>query len=232
MKEDSLRLFELEPSWHKILEEELKSPYISNLAAHVERERSLEIPIYPPRELVFNAFQKTPFNEVRVVIIGQDPYHGPGQAHGLCFSVPQGVAPPPSLQNIFKELTADIGIPAPKHGCLLKWAEQGVLLLNATLTVRQDQPLSHYGKGWEKFTDSVISKLCYRKEPIIFVLWGKHAQKKYNQLHLDSTSHHFILTAPHPSPLSAYQGFLGCRHFSQINELLTKQGMKTIDWSI
>lgn len=221
--------FELEPSWKKALQGELSQPYMAQLAAYVACERSSGAAIYPPQDLVFNTFWQTPFDQVKVVIVGQDPYHGPGQAHGLCFSVPQGIANPPSLQNIFKEMTADLKLSAtPKHGCLLSWAKQGVLLLNATLTVRQGEPMSHHGKGWERFTDAVIAKLCERSDPLIFVLWGKSAQEKCR--HFKGFSAHHVLMAPHPSPLSAHQGFFGCSHFSKINELLVKQGKKTINW--
>lgn len=228
-----LRLFELEPSWDIALANHLQLPYVASLAAFVERDRASGVPVYPPKELVFNAFRKTPYDKVKVVIMGQDPYHGPEQAHGLCFSVPKGIPTPPSLQNIFKELASDIGLPIPSHGCLSSWAEQGVLLLNATLTVRQGEPMSHHGKGWETFTDAVIAKLSERKDPIIFVLWGKSAQEKCKHLRSSANSSgHIILTAPHPSPLSAHQGFLGCRHFSQINTLLEQQGKDPIDWKI
>lgn len=220
--------FEIEPSWLEILKDELEKPYISSLAAFVERERLSGAPIYPPKDLVFNAFWKTPYSEVKVLVMGQDPYHGTGQAHGLSFSVPKGIPQPPSLQNIFKELSQDLQIQTPSHGCLLKWAEQGVMLLNALLTVRQGEPLSHQKKGWEQLTDAVIKKLNEREDPVIFVLWGKTAQEKCRHLE----KHHMVLTAPHPSPLSAHQGFLGCRHFSQINQLLAKQGKPPIDWNI
>lgn len=169
--------FVLEPSWQKVMEEELKSPYMVQLAAFLKQERAGQLPVYPPEDLVFNAFSKTPYDQVKVVIVGQDPYHGPGQAHGLCFSVPIGVPPPPSLLNIFKEMAEDLGCPMPQHGCLTSWAKQGVMLLNATLTVRQGQPMSHFGKGWERFTDAVIERLNQRKDPVIFVLWGNSAKK-------------------------------------------------------
>lgn len=223
--------FELEPSWNEALKEELRKPYLLELKAFVERERAQGNIVYPPAELVFNAFWKTPFDKVRVVIVGQDPYHGPGQAHGLCFSVPDGVANPPSLQNIYKELQNDLSIAPSKQGCLISWAKQGVLLLNATLTVRQGTPLSHHGKGWEQFTDAVIRRLSILDRPIAFVLWGKSAQQKYSHaVDPRGTSKHLILKAAHPSPLSAHQGFFGCRHFSQINAFLEKNGLKPIDW--
>lgn len=225
---DGYSPFVLEPSWQKELGSELQLPYIIQLAAFIAGERTGSIPIYPPDELVFNAFNKTPFEKVKVVIVGQDPYHGPGQAHGLCFSVPYGIPAPPSLQNIFKELVQDVGISPPKHGCLTHWAEQGVLLLNTTLTVRQGQPLSHFGKGWERFTDAVIQRLNERNDPVIFILWGSSAKKKCQHIH----ARHPTLTAPHPSPLSAYNGFFGCRHFSKVNSLLEKQKKAIIDWEV
>lgn len=227
-----VRLFELESSWDQILADELQQPYIATLAAFVEKERAGNIPVYPQKELVFQAFRQTPYNEVKVVIMGQDPYHGVGQAHGLCFSVPKGIQPPPSLQNIFKEQTTDVGITMPPHGCLVSWAQQGVLLLNATLTVRQGEPMSHHGKGWERFTDAVITKLSERPDPLIFVLWGKSAQEKCKQLSKGQNSRHIILTSPHPSPLSAHQGFFGSRHFSQINQHLKAMGKPVINWQL
>jgi len=226
-----MRFFELEPSWEKVLSDQWKEPYIANLAAFVEHERARGAIVYPHKDLVFNAFRMTPFDQVKVVIMGQDPYHGPGQAHGLCFSVPDGIPLPPSLQNIYKELAEDLKCPPPQSGCLTRWAEQGVLLLNATLTVREGEALSHHGKGWEPFTDAVVAKLAERKDPIVFVLWGKNAQEKCKQLKWQTNSPHKILTAAHPSPLSAHNGFFGCRHFSQINDLLVKQGKTPINWS-
>lgn len=223
--------FELEPSWMDVLADELSQPYIDELAAFVARERAGRLPVYPPADLVFNAFFKTPYNSVKVVVVGQDPYHGPGQAHGLSFSVPRGIPQPPSLQNIFKELLSDLNISSPSHGCLVKWAEQGVMLLNAALTVRQGEPMSHHGKGWERFTDAVIKALIRRKEPVIFVLWGKAAQEKYCHI-TNSSVQHAVLKAAHPSPFSAYQGFFGCHHFSKINQLLTENGMEPIDWRL
>ncbi|HEY4832234.1 MAG TPA: uracil-DNA glycosylase [Waddliaceae bacterium] len=223
--------FEIEQSWGKVLAEELQKPYLLQLAAFVENERRLGVPIYPSKELVFNAFKLTPYSQVKVVIMGQDPYHGPGQAHGLCFSVPKGVPSPPSLVNIFKELASDVRIEMPKHGCLLSWAEQGILLLNATLTVQQGNPMSHHGKGWERFTDAIIAKLCEREEPIIFVLWGKSAKEKGAQVKQLNTKH-ILLAAAHPSPLSAHQGFFGCKHFSKINDLLIQQNKAEITWNL
>lgn len=225
--------FELEPSWNEALKDELSAPYITQLAAFVESERQGLVPIYPPAELVFNAFLKTPFDAVKVVIIGQDPYHNPGQAHGLSFSVPHGVALPPSLKNIYKEMQTDLGILPATHGCLTKWAEQGVLLLNATLTVRQNDPMSHHNHGWERFTDSVVTALCRRSTPVIFVLWGKSAQEKCRFIEgVSGHERHVVLSSPHPSPFSARTGFFGCRHFSKINELLTARGENPIDWQI
>lgn len=229
----SLFPFELEPSWNSALNEEWQKPYLFQLASFVEKERKGQIPIYPPKELVFNAFQMTPFEKVKVVIMGQDPYHGPGQAHGLSFSVPKGVQPPPSLQNIFKEINADLNIPSPSHGCLLSWASQGVLLLNAILTVRQSEPLSHQGKGWEQFTDAVISALSKRKKGLVFALWGKSAQEKCRHVPaFEQNKQHLVLVAPHPSPFSAHSGFFGCRHFSKINDFLIKQGETPVDWQM
>lgn len=224
--------FEIEAGWRKKLEKELREPYLFRLAAFVEAERAGIVPIYPPRELVFRAFELTSYDAVKVVIVGQDPYHGKGQAEGLSFSVPPGIPLPPSLKNIFKELAADLGIPAPSHGCLSSWAEQGVLLLNATLTVQEGAPMSHRGKGWERFTDAVIAKLCEREDPVIFVLWGNSAKQKLVHIpQLQLKTQHSILTAPHPSPLSAHNGFFGCRHFSLINQLLQEMGKESIRWA-
>lgn len=215
----------LAKNWHKLLEEEISKPYIKELKAFLDSEQ-----FYPPDDLVFHAFALTSYDQVKVVIMGQDPYHGPGQAHGMCFSVPKGVPLPPSLKNIYKELEADLKIPPAKSGCLDSWARQGVLLLNATLTVRPNAPKSHYGKGWEQFTDAVIAKLAERKDPIVFMLWGSSAKEKC--AHLLKTTHHVVLTAAHPSPLSAHAGFFGCRHFSKANEYLQKWGKTPIDWQI
>jgi len=221
----------LEKSWHEILQEEIAKPYITELKQFLAHERAQGKVIYPPEDLVFHAFYQTPFERVRVVIVGQDPYHGPGQAHGLCFSVPIGVPPPPSLKNIFKELVDDLKTPYPPHGCLVSWARQGVLLLNATLTVRQGEPRSHYGRGWERFTDAVIQKLCEKKERLVFILWGKSAEEKCRHI-VVGRSPHALLVSAHPSPLSASAGFFGCRHFSKTNEFLTKWGDSPIDWEI
>ncbi|GAB4226469.1 MAG: uracil-DNA glycosylase [Chlamydiales bacterium] len=222
----------LSPSWQEVLEKELEKPYFVELADFVESERRKHPnEIYPARSLVFNAFIQTPFDKVKVVILGQDPYHGPGQAHGLSFSVPKGVMPPPSLKNIYKELEADLGSAPPDHGCLLSWAQQGVLLLNTVLTVRRGEPHSHKGKGWETFTDAVIRQLSYRKNPVVFLLWGKAAQEKCSHAFTDEANvNHLILKAAHPSPYSANNGFFGCRHFSKANSALEKWGRTPIDW--
>lgn len=231
--EHSICPFALEPTWKEALKDELKKPYIIELAAFVECERRGQIPIYPPKELVFNAFNLTPYPKVKVLIMGQDPYHGKGQAHGLSFSVPEGVPPPPSLKNIFKELAEDLALPIPTSGCLIPWAEQGVMLLNATLTVREGTPMSHHGRGWERFTDAVIAKLSEREDPVIFVLWGNSAKEKVAHIkQLEGQTRHFMLTAAHPSPFSANNGFFGCRHFSKINQILEAMGKAPIDWSL
>lgn len=220
----------LEKSWYNRLSEEIQKPYIQILKDFLEREKAEGRNIFPPEPLIFNAFLNTPFDQVKVVLIGQDPYHGQGQAHGLSFSVPSGVRFPPSLKNIFLELEKDVGIPIPKDGCLLPWAKQGVLLLNATLTVRSAEPRSHYGKGWERFTDAVVQKLLEKKDPIIFMLWGKSAQEKLQHIQNSQETPHAVLTAAHPSPYSAHTGFFGCRHFSKANALLEKWGKTPIDW--
>jgi uracil-DNA glycosylase len=227
MKKDC---FELGESWGRVLREELGKGYVRELAEFVRGERESGAWVYPPEELVFNAFWKTPYECVRVVIIGQDPYHGRSQAHGLSFSVQEGVRLPPSLRNILKELSEDLGIAVSGNGCLEAWAKQGVLLLNATLTVNEGSPLSHHGKGWERFTDAVIDSLIKKNDPIIFVLWGHSAQKKAYEIAKNPI--HFILTAPHPSPLSAHKGFFGCRHFSKINAILRQLGQKEIDFGL
>lgn len=222
--------FELEPSWQKILRSELEEPYMAELAAFITRERLYEGAVYPPANLVFNAFWHTPYEKVSVVIVGQDPYHGAGQAHGLSFSVPPGVPPPPSLKNIFKEIGEDVGGEPPSHGCLIPWANQGVLLLNTVLTVRGQNPMSHQKKGWERFTDAVIKALACRPDPMVFLLWGRPAQEK-GKIVTTLSHHHLILKAPHPSPLSAHQGFFGCRHFSQTNQQLERWNRPTIGWN-
>ncbi len=216
----------IEKSWQEVLQTEFDKPYFENLVRFVKQEYASST-IFPPAGQIFNAFNTCPFNNVKVVILGQDPYHGPGQAHGLCFSVNDGIQFPPSLQNIFKEITSDLGIPAPKTGNLTRWAEQGVLLLNATLTVRASQAGSHQGKGWEEFTDAVIKTISEKAENVVFILWGSYAIKKKS---LINASKHCILTAPHPSPLSSYRGFFGCKHFSQTNTYLTSKGKTPIEW--
>jgi uracil-DNA glycosylase len=219
----------IEPSWKERLAGEFQKPYFTGLRSFLRQEKQNGAVIYPPGPLIFNAFNKTPFDAVKAVILGQDPYHGPGQAHGLCFSVQHGVKPPPSLVNIHKELNADIGFRIPDHGNLEKWAEQGVMLLNACLTVRAGQPGSHHGKGWEQFTNAVVKTLNDEKEGLIFLLWGKPAQEKGSII--DPKRHH-VLKAAHPSPFSAHSGFFGCRHFSKTNAILAQSGRKPIDWQI
>ena len=218
----------IEESWKAVLGEEFEQAYFLNLKAFLLEEKQ-KCRIFPPGKLIVNAFDHTPFDKVKVVLLGQDPYHGPGQAHGLCFSVPGGIQKPPSLLNIFKELQSDLGFEPPSHGDLTKWADQGVLLLNATLTVRENQAGSHQNHGWETFTDAAIKQLSLRRSGLVFVLWGNYAMAKRS---LIDTSRHFILTAVHPSPLSAHRGFFGCRHFSQINNLLRQQGVNEIDWNL
>lgn len=219
---------QIDVSWKEVLHEEFSNPYFAELKYFLVEEKK-KYRVYPPGSQIFNAFNQTPFHSVRVVILGQDPYHGPNQAHGLCFSVPKGVEIPPSLQNIFKEINNDLGLPIPAHGNLEKWAQQGVLLINATLTVRAHQAGSHQGKGWERFTDATIAALSAHRQGIVFLLWGAYAQAKSKII--DGSKHH-ILTAPHPSPLSAYRGFFGCKHFSKTNAILTKMGGAPIDWSL
>jgi uracil-DNA glycosylase len=217
-------------TWADILGKEKQQPYFQQMMQFIEKERAAGKTIYPPRQDVFNTFDLTQFDKVKVVILGQDPYHGPNQSHGLCFSVQPGVKVPPSLANIYKELASDIsGFTIPQDGFLQSWAEQGVLLLNTVLTVEQAQAHSHAKIGWERFTDEVIQQLSDRCSGLVFLLWGSHAQKK--GLIIDKQKHH-ILSAPHPSPLSAYRGFFGCRHFSQTNNLLKQQNKRPIDWQV
>lgn len=221
---------QIHPSWKEILKNEFTKPYFLEIATFLKMEKAKECTFYPPGSLIFNAFNQTPFDKVRVVILGQDPYHNPGQAHGLSFSVPNGIKPPASLVNIYKEISQSLLIPMPKeYGNLTKWAEQGVLLLNAILTVRANEPASHAKIGWMEFTDTVIKKLSNEKTGIIFLLWGKFAQEK--QSLIDETKH-FVLKAAHPSPFSAHRGFLGCQHFFKINEILIKQNSSAIDWKL
>lgn len=217
---------QIEETWKQVLKDEFSKDYFIQLTDFVKKEYQTAT-IYPPGKLIFNAFNLCPFNRVKVVIIGQDPYHGPGQAHGLCFSVNDGIQPPPSLVNIFKEINNDLGKPVPLSGNLTRWAEQGVLLLNATLTVRVHQAGSHQRKGWEEFTDAVIRKLAEEKSNLVFILWGAYAQKKGSFI---DRNKHLVLTSVHPSPLSAYNGFFGNHHFSLTNDYLIKHGIEGIDW--
>jgi len=219
----------IESSWKKAMKSEFKQFYFQQIPDHLRIEKSQGKIIYPPGSLIFNAFDTTPIDNVKVVMLGQDPYHGVGQAHGLCFSVQNGVKPPPSLLNIFKELQDDLGIPIPQHGNLTKWAKQGIFLLNSSLTVRAGEPMSHSKIGWATFTDAVIKKISDQKENVVFLLWGKFAQEK--RVLIDA-SKHCILRSVHPSPLSAYGGFFGCRHFSKTNEYLASKGIDPIDWSL
>jgi uracil-DNA glycosylase len=219
----------IEASWKEVLKNEFIKPYFQQIPLHLKTEKSQGKIIYPPGSLIFNAFNTTPFSTIKVVILGQDPYHGQGQAHGLCFSVQNGVAPPPSLMNIFKELQEDIGIDIPNHGNLTHWAQQGVFLLNASLTVRAGEPMSHSKIGWAEFTDTVIKKISEQKKNVVFLLWGKFAQEK--RVLIDETKH-CILRSVHPSPLSAYGGFFGCKHFSKTNEYLVSKGIDPVDWSL
>ena len=217
----------IDASWKEVLHNEFEKEYFTRLTSFVKEEYTGPTPIYPPAKLIFNAFDHCPFNDVKVVILGQDPYHGAGQANGLCFSVNKGVAFPPSLMTIFKEIQSDIGTPIPQNGDLTRWSDQGVLLLNATLTVRASQAGSHQKRGWEEFTDAAIRELAERRENIVFILWGSYAQKKGAFI---DRSRHLVLTSPHPSPLSAYQGFFGNHHFSKANEYLVQHGQKEIVW--
>ncbi|MDB2554258.1 uracil-DNA glycosylase [Porticoccaceae bacterium] len=219
----------LDPSWLAVLGSEFDQPYMQQLRQFLQQQKSAGKVIYPPGAQWFAAFNSTPFDQVRVVILGQDPYHGPNQAHGLCFSVVPGVKVPPSLANIYKEQADDLGIVQPGHGCLISWAQQGVLLLNATLTVEQADAGAHQGKGWEQFTDSAIRALNDQRRGIVFLLWGSYAQKKGAFI---DQSRHLVLKSVHPSPLSAYRGFLGCKHFSATNQYLQQQGQTSIDWQL
>lgn len=221
---------QIEESWKAVLEGEFQKDYMNDLKAFLLKEKQEGKIVFPPGNLIFNAFNHTPFQKVKAVILGQDPYHGQGQAHGLAFSVQKGVTVPPSLRSIYKELKNDIeGFIIPDHGELTKWADEGVLLLNATLTVRKGEPASHHNKGWEKFTDQAIIELSEKKKGIVFLLWGKNAQAK---IPLIDANKHFILKAAHPSPYSADHGFFGCRHFSKTNQLLKEQGLEPIEWQI
>lgn len=220
----------IHPSWKEALKEEFEKDYFLHIATTLKTEKLSGRTIYPPGALIFNAFDQTPFDDVKVVLLGQDPYHGPGQAHGLSFSVQQGIKPPPSLVNIFKEIQSDLGVSMPPNvGDLTPWAKQGVLLLNASLTVRANEPASHAGIGWFQFTDAVIRTLSAKKTGLVFLLWGRFAQEK--QPLIDETKHH-VLRAAHPSPFSADKGFFGCRHFSKTNEWLVKEGKDPINWQL
>lgn len=218
----------LKNDWAQYLNQEFEQPYYLRIREVLVNEYNSG-PIYPDRYDIFNALNYTSYEETKVVILGQDPYHGPGQAHGLSFSVKPGVPAPPSLQNIFKELQADLGCTIPNHGHLVSWAKQGVLLLNTVLTVRESQPNSHKGVGWETFTDKVITTLNDREQPVVFILWGKHAQDKQQ---LITKNHHYIIRSPHPSPLSSHRGFFGSRPFSKANQFLEKTGIAPINWQI
>ena len=220
---------QIEESWKEVLKDEFEKTYFQHIVTFLKAEKASGKVLYPPGPLIFNSFKQTPFSKIKVVIIGQDPYHNTGQAHGLSFSVPDGIPKPPSLLNIFKELKNDLGIEISENGNLEKWASQGVLLLNASLTVRQNEPGSHAQIGWLQFTDEVIKKISTEKEGIIFLLWGKFAQEK--QSLIDETKH-VVLKAAHPSPFSASNGFFGCKHFSKTNEILMKQQKNPIDWKI
>lgn len=217
---------QIENSWKKLLKNEFEKDYFKQLVAFVKSEYSNH-KIYPPGKLIFSAFEHTPFDKLKLVIIGQDPYHGQGQAHGLCFSVPKGIKFPPSLQNIFKELKSDLNIPIPEHGNLEHWADQGVLLLNATLTVRAKSPGSHQNKGWEQFTDSVIERIHEHKKGIVYILWGSYAQKKGHFINRDDN---LVIESAHPSPFSVHRGFFGSKPFSKSNAYLKTRGLKAINW--
>ena len=226
MSESRVRLA---PSWQARVGDYLERPEMRALGEFLRAEKAAGKRIYPPGPQLFGALEATPFEEVKVVVLGQDPYHGPGQAHGLCFSVLPGVPPPPSLVNIFNEIERDLGIPRPDHGCLIPWTQRGVLLLNSVLTVEESRPGSHQGKGWEGFTDRVIDALNREREGLVFLLWGSYAQAKGRLI--DRGRHH-VLQAPHPSPLSAHRGFIGCGHFSAANAWLERQGQAPIDWAL
>jgi len=219
----------LEDSWKTALRDEFEQPYMQELGDFLRREKAAGKVIYPPGPLIFNALNSTPLERVRVVILGQDPYHGPGQAHGLCFSVQPGVAPPPSLQNIFKELKRDLNLAVPRHGYLQHWADQGVLMLNTSLTVEQGLAGSHAKRGWQRLTDRIIELVSERRSNVVFMLWGAHAQSKAKLI--DPTKH-LLLKSVHPSPLSAHRGFIGNGHFSRANQFLRQQGLAPIDWTL
>ena len=228
MSEDGAQI-QLESSWKARIGDWLLRPEMRELSAFLRKRKAAGVHVFPPGPEIFAAFNATPFEQVKVVVLGQDPYHGYGQAHGLSFSVMPGVPVPPSLLNIYKELEADLAIPRPDHGCLLPWAQQGVLLLNAVLTVEEGKAGAHQGRGWEGFTDHVVDVLNREREGLVFLLWGAYAQKKGKVI---DTRRHRVFKAPHPSPLSAHRGFLGCRHFSQANDYLARNGQARIDWRL
>jgi uracil-DNA glycosylase len=221
--------FSLPQGWEAQLRSALTTKEILALQGFLDTELAAGKTIFPPQDAWFRALELTPLDKVRVVILGQDPYHGPGQAHGLCFSVPSGMRPPPSLANIYKELGSDLGLPRPRHGCLEHWARQGVLLLNSVLTVEMAKAASHSKKGWEQLTDAIIAQVNDKAEPVVFMLWGAYAHKKAANV---DASRHLLLKAAHPSPLSAHNGFLGCKHFSQCNAFLVSNGLPPIDWTL
>ena len=224
---DTIKLHE---SWRAPLRDQFASPHMQGLKQFIEAEKAAGKRIFPKGNEYFRALDLTPLDQVKVVVLGQDPYHGEGQAHGLCFSVQPGVRTPPSLVNIYKELESDLGLPRARHGFLEHWARQGVLLLNNALTVEEAQAGSHQNKGWEAITDAAVAAVAAKAEPCVFLLWGSHAQKKAMRVPGLASSHHLVLNAPHPSPLSAHRGFLGCRHFSKANAFLAEHGRGTIDW--
>jgi len=224
-----MKKIQLDESWLSRLEDQFELPYMQKLREFLITRKQHQAVIYPPGSQIFNALNSTPLDQVRVVILGQDPYHGPGQAHGLCFSVQHGVRIPPSLANIYREIHSDLGLEPPQHGFLQSWAEQGVLLLNAVLTVERGQAGSHQGKGWETFTDVIVQLLNDEREGLVFMLWGSYAMKKGAVI---DRRKHLVLKAPHPSPLSAHRGFLGCKHFSSANEYLVNHGHSPVDWSV
>ncbi|RFF31289.1 uracil-DNA glycosylase [Wenzhouxiangella sediminis] len=223
------RDIQLQSEWLEAIGGEFEKDYMRRLKRFLVERKQAGATIYPPGPQIFNALDSTPLSKVKAVILGQDPYHGPGQAHGLCFSVQRGVRPPPSLVNIFKEIESDLGYSPPAHGCLQAWADRGVLLLNAVLTVEKGNAGSHQGKGWEQFTDAAVRAVNEQRDNVVFLLWGSHAQKKGAGI---DRRRHLVLKAPHPSPLSAHRGFLGCRHFSKANEWLASRGVTPIDWSL
>ncbi|MBN2658119.1 MAG: uracil-DNA glycosylase [Spirochaetales bacterium] len=223
------REIKLHDSWLAVMADEFEKPYMTELHHFLVEEKKQGKTIFPPGQQIFSALDRTPFEKVKVVIIGQDPYHGPGQAHGLCFSVQPGVDPPPSLVNIYKEMESDLGLTPPGHGCLNSWADRGILLLNAVLTVESRKAGSHQGRGWEQFTDRVIRELEEKRENLVFILWGSYARKKGNFIRRDR---HFVLESPHPSPLSSYRGFFGSRPFSRTNEYLVKTGQEPVQWKL